>query len=181
MDELTSLALAAREGDQVALAAFVRQSQAEVWRLCAHLASPAQADDLTQEVYLRALRALSTFRADSSARTWLLAITRRTVTDAIRSARRRRSLVRVLRPPPVAVSDRSEVIALESLLGRLDDTRRTAFVLTQVLGLTYAETAEICGWALGTVRSRVARARAELVEALAEETGKRVEADQQVE
>ena len=91
-DELTELLLAAQDGDRLALSAWIRRSQAEVWRLCAQLVSREQADDVTQEVYLRAYRALPAFRGDSSARTWLLAIARRTCADAVRDLRRRRRL-----------------------------------------------------------------------------------------
>ena len=83
MDRLTSLALGARDGDEVSLAGFVRASQADVWRLAAHLVDAQSADDVTQEVYLRAIPALARFRGDASARTWLLAIARRTCADVI--------------------------------------------------------------------------------------------------
>ncbi len=90
---MTRLALDAGDGDRQALAAFVRASQGEVWRLCAHLVDRGSADDLTQEVYLRAVPALARFRGDSSARTWLLTIARRTCADAVRRAIRQRRLV----------------------------------------------------------------------------------------
>ena len=54
--------------------------------------------------------------------------------------------------------------AIDELLAALDTDQRAAFVLTQVLGYSYAETAEICGVRIGTVRSRIARARANLVD-----------------
>jgi RNA polymerase sigma-70 factor (ECF subfamily) len=54
----------------------------------------------------------------------------------------------------------------DQLLGRLDVDRRTAFVLTQMLGFDYASAAEVCGCPVGTIRSRVARAREQLVAAL---------------
>jgi RNA polymerase sigma-70 factor (ECF subfamily) len=165
VDDLTALALAAGRGDRAALGAFVRSSQPEVWRLCAHLASRGQADDLTQETYARALRALPAFRGDASARTWLLGIARRTVADAIRASRRRRRLATQVAPPP-PVADAGAAVEVQAAVSALDDDRRTAFVLTQVLGLSYAETAEVCGCAVGTIRSRVARARESLVAAL---------------
>ena len=59
VDDLTRTALAARDGDRAALARFVRESQADVWRLAAHLVDRGAADDLTQEVYERALRGLA--------------------------------------------------------------------------------------------------------------------------
>ena len=77
MDELTSLAREAGRGDRDALARFVRQTQGDVWRFCAHLVDPAAADDLAQDTYLRAIPALRRFRGDAQVRTWLLAIARR--------------------------------------------------------------------------------------------------------
>jgi RNA polymerase sigma-70 factor, ECF subfamily len=161
-DELTTLLLAAQEGDRLALSAWIRASQAEVWRLCAQLVSREQADDVTQEVYLRAYRALPAFRGESSARTWLLSIARRTCADAVRDLRRRRRLA-VLMERPVPEPDFSRTVSVEALLTGLDPERRVAFVLTQVIGLSYAEAAEVCGCPVGTIRSRVARARADLV------------------
>jgi RNA polymerase sigma-70 factor (ECF subfamily) len=62
-----------------------------------------------------------------------------------------------------------EGAAVADLLARLSSDRREAFVLTQLLGLPYAEAAEVAGCPVGTIRSRVARARADLVEALGED------------
>ena len=63
--------------------------------------------------------------------------------------------------------DPAESLHLEDLLGTLSMDRREALVLTQLLGFSYAEAAEICGCAVGTIRSRVARARTDLVMVLA--------------
>ena len=93
VDDLTALARAAAEGDRVATTAFVRRTQPEVWRVCARLGDRADADDLTQEVYLRALPALARFRGDASARTWLLQIARHVCADHVRRSTRRRALV----------------------------------------------------------------------------------------
>lgn len=154
----------------MALSAWIRNSQAEVWRLCAQLVSREAADDVTQEVYLRAYRAMPRFRGDSSARTWLLSIARRTCADAIRDLRRRRRLTSRLERPEV-MADPTRAVSVEALLGGLDAERRQAFVLTQVLGLSYAEAAEVCNCPVGTIRSRVARARADLIARLEEDTG----------
>jgi RNA polymerase sigma-70 factor (ECF subfamily) len=165
--DLTALALAARGGDRTALSRFVRASQADVWRLCAHLSDRQEADDLTQEVYERALRSLSSYRGESSARTWLLSIAHRTCVDHVRSAQRRRLLLGRLRAQPSRHDVPSIVgeVDLDVLVRALDDDRRAAFVLTQVLGLAYAEAAAVLGVPIGTIRSRVARARADLVAA----------------
>src|SRR5215211_6943160 len=165
MDELTRLLHAAQGGDRLALAGFIRRSQPEVWRLCAHLVDRHAADDLTQEVYLRAWTALPAWRAEASARTWLLAIARRACARAIRGRQRQRLLARRAAPPAgtEVVPDPAEAVALDQLLQHLDPDRRTAFVLTQLLGVPYLQAAEVCGCPVGTIRSRVARARADLL------------------
>jgi RNA polymerase sigma-70 factor (ECF subfamily) len=167
VDDLTALTLAARDGDRSALASFVRASQADVWRLCAHLNGRQEADDLTQEVYARALRSMSAYRGEASARTWLLSIAHRTCVDHVRSSQRRRLLLGRLRGQPIRPDVPSAVgeVDLDILVGALDDARRAAFVLTQVLGLSYAEAAAVLRVPVGTIRSRVARARAELLAA----------------
>jgi RNA polymerase sigma-70 factor (ECF subfamily) len=171
MDELTRLLVAARSGDRLALGAFIRKSQADVWRLAAHLTGPADADDVTQDVYLRAWRAVPSFRGESSARTWLLAIARRTCADELRRrVRRRRLAARVEHEAAVvenhATPDGTGLHATTALIQVLAPDRRAAFVLTQVLGCSYFEAAEICEVPVGTIRSRVARAREDLMEAL---------------
>ena len=172
MDELAGLAADAAVGDPLAAAALVRATQSDVWRLCSALGDRDTADDLTQETYLRAFAALHRFEGRSAVRTWLLGIARRVCADAVRSRRRRRlSLVReereleTLAPAPAGdpVGDGAGVA---DLLARLDADRREAFVLTQLLGLPYADAAEVAGCPVGTIRSRVARARADLVASL---------------
>ncbi|GGM88293.1 RNA polymerase sigma factor [Lentzea pudingi] len=169
---MAASALAATAGDRDAVERFVRATQRDVWRLGAHLADVGVADDLTQDVYLRALRSLPGFEGRSSARTWLLSIARRTVVDHIRAA--------VVRPSIAWSADHQlasetgqateharsagfeDVVELNVLLAGLAPERREALLLTQVLGLSYAEAAEVCGCPVGTMRSRVARAREDL-------------------
>jgi RNA polymerase sigma-70 factor (ECF subfamily) len=165
MDDLTRLLLAARDGDRLALAEAVRSSQAEVWRLTAHLVGADDADDVTQDVFVRAWRALPAFRGDASGRTWLLAIARRACADAVRSRVRRRRLASRIAAQrhDGGTPDASGTHSLTALVATLDTDRREAFVLTQLLGCSYAEAAEVCGVPVGTIRSRVARARDDLL------------------
>jgi RNA polymerase sigma-70 factor (ECF subfamily) len=169
VEDLTRFAVAARRGDPQAMREFIQASQQEVWALCAHLVDPQSADDLAQETYLRVFRALKSFRRESSARTWLLSIARRACMDELRSRIRQRrrdaQLVDLHREQAVA-HDVAEQVEAEALLSHLDTDRRSSFVLTQLLGLSYEEAAQVCGCPVGTIRSRVARARAELIEAL---------------
>jgi RNA polymerase sigma-70 factor (ECF subfamily) len=165
-DDATRWALLSRTGDPVAAAAFVRATQAEVWRFCACLVDTSVADDLTQETYLRAFRALPAFEGRSSARTWLFGIARRTCADHLRATVRRRTLVRraiSAWSPEAAEADPAETVGAVELLRRLRPPQREAFVLTQLLGLSYEEAAQSLGVAIGTIRSRVARARATLI------------------
>jgi RNA polymerase sigma-70 factor (ECF subfamily) len=170
--QLERLAARAAEGDTAAQGALIRETQADVWRLCVHLADRQVAEDLTQETYLRALPALARFEGRSSLRTWLLSITRRVCADHLRT-KKRRGLVLVGEDTDLAALERDvpadEVggtVAAQDVLDRLEPERREAFVLTQLIGLPYAEAAEVVGCPIGTIRSRVARARADLVTAL---------------
>jgi RNA polymerase sigma-70 factor (ECF subfamily) len=162
VDELTPLARAAARGDHAALAALIRATQADVWRLCAHLVDPASADDLAQETYLRAIPALRRFRGEGEVRTWLLTIARRVCAREIKVRQRARELSASLAAGQPAAPDASLRAELSMLLSALDPDRRAAFVLTQVLGCSYAEAAAICACPVGTIRSRVARARDDL-------------------
>ena len=162
-DELRPLLDAAVEGDDVALRELVRRTQVDVWRLCSALGSPGEEEDLVQETYLRAMGALGSYRGDASVRVWLLAIARRTCADHVRRRQRQRRLVERLSHTVV-----DDVVGPDStvtdLLGHIAAERREAFVLTQVLGLRYEEAAAALDVPIGTVRSRVARARADLSE-----------------
>ncbi len=185
-EAVTAWALAARGGDAEAVDRFIRATQGDVRRYVARLSGdPQGADDLVQETYLRALRGLPRFEGRSSARTWLLAIARRTVVDRLRfnAARPRLSdtadwQAAAERTQSPALPGFDEGVALSQLLDRLPYERREAFVLTQLLGLPYAEAATVAGCPVGTVRSRVARAREALIGQLstAEQAAARVPA-----
>src|SRR3954465_3779689 len=98
VDELTRLFLAARDGAPTALLHAGRASQADVWRLARHLVGPDDADDVTQDTFVRAWRALPAFPGDPSPRPWLLSTPRRPCAAAVRrDVRRRRLAERVAR------------------------------------------------------------------------------------
>jgi RNA polymerase sigma-70 factor, ECF subfamily len=168
VDELTRLAHAARLGDGQALEMLIRSVYADVWRLCGALVDEPAAEDIAQESLLRATRALRGFRGDSSARTWILAITRHTCMDELRARQRRRDRderIAATSGDPVAADHSGEVI-LRELLAHLDPDQRAAFVLTQMLSCSYEQAAAACECPVGTIRSRVARARDQLIAAL---------------
>jgi RNA polymerase sigma-70 factor (ECF subfamily) len=151
------------------LDAFIRASHDPVWRLCEALVDAQAADDLTQETFVKAVGAVRRFRGDASARTWILSIARYTCMDELRarSRDRRRSVALAAEAPDAPLPDPSGEISARDLLRHLEVDRRAAFTLTQLLGLSYAEAAETCHCPVGTIRSRVARARDDLIEMLA--------------
>ena len=168
---VTELALQAGRGDRKALTEFIRATQDDVWRLLVHLGGPEIADDLTQETYLRVISALPRFAARSSARTWLLSLARRVWVDNIRHdmARPRKSATEYGEATADSASPENstawaEWIDARALIDALPEDRREALILTQVLGYTYEEAAKISGVRVGTIRSRVSRARKDLIE-----------------
>lgn len=149
------------------LDAMVDASYDRVWRLCAGMVDEQSAADLAQESFIRVFRALPTFAGDSSALTWILSITRHACLDELRARDRRRRRQRSLEAmasSQAAAHDAAQDALVKDLLVRLDEDRRAAFVLTQILGLSYDDAARICNCPVGTIRSRVARARDDLVE-----------------
>ncbi|MFJ3308252.1 sigma-70 family RNA polymerase sigma factor [Streptomyces sp. NPDC086549] len=172
----TAWALAARSGDPDAAERFVRALHADVLRYVAHLgADPQSVDDLTQDTFVRALDSLHRFEGRASARTWLLSIARCAVVDSFRRAAVRPRTAHtqdwqtaVEGAQPRGLPGFDDGIALLDLLDALPDERRQAFVLTQVVGLSYEEAARLGDCPVGTVRSRVARARMTLMALLVE-------------
>jgi RNA polymerase sigma-70 factor (ECF subfamily) len=166
VDDITPLALAAARGDEIALERMVTLSYGDVRRLCAILVDEGSADDLAQETFSRVLRGLRRYRGDASARTWLLAIARNVCADELRGRTRRRrrdhELTEIASMPPPA-ADHAVRLEIIDLISRLAPERREAFVLTQLLALSYDEAASVCGCPRGTVHSRVARARDDLI------------------
>jgi RNA polymerase sigma-70 factor, ECF subfamily len=166
VDRLTGYLVAARDGDEVALTAAIRSGQPEVRRFLRLLVDPADLDDVVQDTFVRAYRALPRFRGEASGRTWLLVIARRAAADATRGRiRQRRLRLRAEHAVGTTVAaDPGDEHALQDLVTGLEPERREAFVLTQLVGCSYLEAAEICGVPVGTIRSRVARAREQLLE-----------------
>jgi RNA polymerase sigma-70 factor, ECF subfamily len=186
MSDITHLLLRARSGDQTAFADVVNSLQTDVQRFCAGCVNWTEAADLAQETFLRAWKSLDTFRGESNGRAWLFGVARNVVADHVRRSARRGSIRKFHAIPDetgaglVEQTDATEHFALLALIGSLPDEQRQAFVLTQLVGLSYEEAAESMSVAVGTIRSRVARARAHLIGALAQADhsgADRIEAD----
>jgi RNA polymerase sigma-70 factor, ECF subfamily len=163
-EAVTALALAAARGNERALEAFIKATQHDVWRFVTYLCDAGNADDLTQETFLRAIGAIERFGGRSSARTWLLAIARRVVADHIRHAQSRPRTAAGAYPEHLPCGDRhargfEDLVEVTTMIAGLNTEQREALLLTQLLGLPYADAAAVCGCPVGTIRSRVARAR----------------------
>jgi RNA polymerase sigma-70 factor, ECF subfamily len=161
VSDVDGLARAAAGGDREAFARFVALTQTDVWRFARSLLGDDElATEVAQETFVRAVTALRRFRGDGSAKGFLFTIARRVAAAELGARRAEPAGL----PPPVEPDPTGRVI-LERLVASLPLPLREAFVLTQVAGLTYAETAEVLGCRIGTVRSRVHRAREQLVAA----------------
>ncbi|MCV6984816.1 RNA polymerase sigma factor SigC [Mycobacterium shinjukuense] len=163
-EAVTALALAAADGNAQALEAFIKATQQDVWRFVTYLSDAGSADDLTQETFLRAIGAIHRFAGRSSARTWLLAIARRVVADHIRQLQSRPRTAHGADTEHLLDGDRhsrgfEDLVEVTAMIAQLTSDQREALLLTQLLGLSYADAAAVCGCPVGTIRSRVARAR----------------------
>lgn len=135
----------------------------------------ADAEDATQETFVKLARGADGFRGDSKLSTWLYRVARNVCTDRIRYEARRPSTpvddIATVGPEP-SVADVSEAHAAATVVGaalaRLDERSRQLLLLVAVDGLSYAEAAEAVGLPIGTVKSRVSRARVQLGAFLAE-------------
>lgn len=157
----------AATGDELAFETIVRRHTDAVWRVArANLRDDFAAEEAVQDTFLKAHRALGSFRGESSVRTWLLAICQRTCID--RTRRKRPMLVSLDEARRArAREERPEVaVAIVQSMDRLSPDERRAFTLVDVLGYSREEAAQIVGVPASTMRSRVAKARLRLMDAL---------------
>jgi RNA polymerase sigma-70 factor (ECF subfamily) len=158
--------LRAVEGDPVARRALVDRLGPLVWSLCRRL--DPDPEDATQEVWEKVLRALPGFdpAGTASLSTWVATIAHRHLVDRHRRRVTRGVAVDPDEAAPPAAAPRPEQARLESALGRLPEDQRRVVVLHHVHGVALEDIAAEEGVALGTVKSRLHRARARLVEEL---------------
>lgn len=159
---------AARGGDAGAFEELVRIYQADIWRLCFHLlGSHSLADDVTQDAFVRAFRFLPRYRGDAKFSTWLFSIARNCALDELRRAGRRKRMEGVLEAQPRRQAAEPTLgIEVREAVAELALDLREPLVLIDVMGQSYAEVAEAMQLPLGTIKSRVHRARGLLAHAL---------------
>jgi RNA polymerase sigma-70 factor (ECF subfamily) len=163
----------ARGGDQAAFGDFVRRHTAAVHRWMARSVGEQDADDMTQEVFLKAYRGLDRFRGDAPARAWLAAIADNAVKNRYRSLSRFRRIfsgadaaeveaaAEAADPEQTARSGESRRHVAEAL-GRIPAEFRMPVVLRDLEEWSYEEIAISLAVPVGTVKSRIARGRGQL-------------------
>jgi len=191
--EDSALVEAAQRGDAEAFAELVDRYHGQVYGLTARMCGAAEAEDLTQDIFLKALSALRRFQfhGEASFRTWLYRIA---VNAAINELRRRKRRGQVLGPSldePLATED-GEVArelgdnsddpyraavqtnlqhAVHEVLAGLTPKQRATLVLIDLQGLNYEEAARVLRCPLGTLKSRLVRARSAFAQRFADEKG----------
>jgi RNA polymerase sigma-70 factor (ECF subfamily) len=168
----------ARAGDHRAYAGLVRRHQGTALRVAyAICGSASEAEDVAQEAFVKAYRALGAYRAESPWRPWLLRIVANEAKNRLRAdARRRRTALRhtalAAQPPAepdeVALGRITDELVLRALAS-LPDVHRQVLACRFVAGLSESETAAVLDVAPGTVKSRQSRALERLRDALVEE------------
>ena len=167
-------ARAVADGDSDAFESLVRAHADAVYGHCLRFfGERTAAEDATQEVFLKVLRQAGSYDGRAAFSTWLYRLTRNTCLDAARAAGRRPVTAELSQLPdpagvdPMAARDDADV--LRRAMAELPPGERDAISAVGLYEMTYAEAAEVLGVAVGTVKSRVFRARRALVEALSEE------------
>lgn len=168
----------ARQGDKNAFGLLVSKYQRKVQRLLSRLVrDPAEVEDLTQETFIKAYRALDSFRGDSAFYTWLYRIAINTAKNHLMASNRRPMVNATVHETEegetwdeldtLSDSETPENLLLtqeiaqtvEEAIQSLPEELRTAITLRELEGLSYEEIAQVMGCPIGTVRSRIFRAR----------------------
>lgn len=167
----------AQSGDKRAFELLVVKYQRRIARLLSRLIrDPAEIEDVTQEAFIKAYRALGNFRGESAFYTWLYRIALNTAKNYLAAQGRRPSLIgdvadddgetldaAALVPdyhtPETELANRQIVTTVNEAVSALPEELRTAITLREMEGLSYEEIAAMMDCPIGTVRSRIFRAR----------------------
>ena len=162
-------------GDQLAWDLIVRQYWRKVFNVAyKFVGRHDEAEDLTQEIFLKLFKSLDTFDRRANFQTWLISISRNLCIDHYRSVRKERETIdravdtNELSPaardagPIVALEQQDRVALLRETLAALPESLRTAVLMRDIQELSYQEIADRLGLPEGTVKSRINRGRAEL-------------------
>ena len=171
------LVLRAQRGEKHAFALLVGKYQRKLMRLISRIVrDPAEVEDVTQEAFIKAYRALPQFRGDSAFYTWLYRIGVNTAKNYLVSQGRRAPTstekdaeeaetfedagqLRDINTPESALMSRQIAITVNAAMDKLPEELRTAITLREIEGMSYDDIADVMNCPIGTVRSRIFRAR----------------------
>jgi RNA polymerase sigma-70 factor, ECF subfamily len=163
----------ARRADVRAFESLYRMHIDRVYGLCLRMTgNVAEAEDCTQDAFIRAWKQLGKFRGDSAFGTWLHRIAVNCVLGRMRKSRRERERIAVVAETcdaPTAVADTGELADLAEAVDRLPEGARHVFVLNAVYGYSHEETGNMLGIAAGTSKAQLHRARRLLAQQLDKE------------
>ena len=176
----------AKKGDQDAFGQLVLAHQNKVFALCVHMVgSREEAEDMAQEAFLKAWRSLDGFHGESSFATWMHRLTTNLCLDHLRRQTRRQNVAVAVSlddeetafsepadpgsDPQQELEKRERQRAVEKALKELPEHHRSPLVMREVAGMSYQAIADALKLDLGTVKSRIARAREALRKRLLED------------
>jgi RNA polymerase sigma-70 factor (ECF subfamily) len=174
-DAVETLIQRCLNGDQVAWEQIVRQYWRKVFNVAyKFVGKHDQAEDLTQEIFLKIFKSLDTFDRRANFQTWLISISRNLCIDHYRSVRKERETIdrdvdaneltpESHDPGPIAMLEQQDRVALlRQAMAHLPQTLRTAVLMRDIQEMSYQEIAERLRLPEGTVKSRINRGRNEL-------------------
>src|SRR4051812_1194248 len=163
------------QGDELAWAAIVQQYRRKVFNVAyKFVGRHEEAEDLTQDIFLKIFKSLGTFDRRANFQTWLISVSRNLCIDHYRSVRLERQAIdhqvdpNELSPvareagPIAAIEQQDRVVLLREALAALPASLRTAVVMRDIQELSYQEIADRLQLPEGTVKSRINRGRTEL-------------------
>ena len=182
----SELVTRAKAGDQDAFEQLVRDNEKRIYNLALRMVgSPEDALDLSQEAFLNAWKGLASFQGNSSFSTWLYRLASNACLDFLRARKRRQAAM----GPPLSLDDadaapppaderfqpdlqlacRERASALRRAMDALPPHHRQVLVLRELSGLSYQELSDVLQLDMGTVKSRLTRARVSLKKILYED------------
>jgi RNA polymerase sigma-70 factor (ECF subfamily) len=178
--ELETLIHGCLQGDQQAWSEIVRRYRRKVFNVAyKFVGRHEEAEDLTQDIFLKIYRSLGTFDRRANFQTWLISVSRNLCIDHYRSVRKERQTISrdadpgSLNPvsndpgPIAALEQRDRVALLREGLAKLPPALRTAVLMRDIQEMSYQAIADALGLPEGTVKSRINRGRTELARQLA--------------
>ncbi len=174
-DAIEALIRRCLRGDQAAWETIVRQYRRKVFNTAyKFVGRHEQAEDLTQDIFLKIFKSLDTFDSRANFQTWLISVSRNLCIDHYRRVRKERETIdhqvdaNELSPvshepsPMAGLERRDRVSLLRHAMAKLPDTLRTAVLMRDIQEMSYQEIADTLRLPEGTVKSRINRGRTEL-------------------